>query len=129
MNAEDEKLRELEARVRRLLLESTENLSAETRSRLTRARFTALEAAGEAATSVRWRAWVPVGSVAGAAALAVLLWSQQQPAPPVVADTSAQPAVDDLDILVADESFDLLEDLEFYDSLEPAQGADGADIG
>jgi len=127
MSAEDEKLRELEARTRRLLLESAEDLNAETRSRLTRARFAAVEAASGAATSERWRTWVPVGSVAGAAALALLLWSQRPEAPPKMTDV--QPAVDDLDILVADESFDLLEDLEFYDSIDPAQGADDADIG
>ena len=128
MSTEDEKLRELEAHARRLLLESTEDLSAETRSRLTRARFAAVEAASGGAASERWRTWVPAGSVAGAAALALLLWSQRPDAPPPqTADT--QPAVDDLDILVADESFDLLEDLEFYDSIDPAQSADGADIG
>ena len=128
MSTEDEKLRQFEEHSRALLRESVENLDAETRSRLTRARFAALESLQATPGSVRWRAWVPAASVAGAAALAFLLWTQvsDREAPTVARDQ--QPALDDLDVLVADESFDLLEELEFYDWVEPAAGADDTDI-
>jgi len=127
MSTDDDRLAAFERRAQELLEESTERLDGRVRSRLTQARSAAVEEARRARGHLAWRTWIPVGAVAGAAALAVLLWSgaPRSPEAPVLAVHSS---LDDLDILVTNESFELLEDLEFYEWVASGD-ADGATIG
>jgi len=127
MSTDDDRLAAFERRAQELLEESTERLDGRVRSRLTQARSAAIEAARKSRRGVAWRTWIPAGALAGAAALAVFLWSgaPQSPATPTLAVHSS---LDDLDILVTNESFELLEDLEFYEWVASGD-ADGATIG
>jgi DNA-binding PucR family transcriptional regulator len=116
-NNEDEAFEE---RARDLLEESTNRLDGNVRSRLTQARFAAVEEARRARHSFRWRAWIPAGALAAAAAVAIVLWSGQSPSPAV------QSSLDDLEIVADGENFELLENLDFY---EWVSTQDPTDIG
>ncbi|HKE44873.1 MAG TPA: DUF3619 family protein [Steroidobacteraceae bacterium] len=110
----------LERRARELLEESTDRLDASVRSRLTRARFAAVEEARRARHSIAWRTLIPAGALAAAAVLAVVLWTGQS-SPPAV-----QGSLDDLEIVADGENFELLENLDFY---EWVSTQDPTDIG
>jgi hypothetical protein len=127
MSAHDDKGEGFERRARELLDESTERLEGRIRSRLTQARSAAVDEARKPRLGVAWRAWIPAGALAGAAALAVFLWSgaPHSPGAPALAVHSS---LDDLDIMVTNESFELLEDLEFYEWVASGD-ADSASIG
>jgi len=127
MSANDDNRESMERRARELLDESTERLDGRVRSRLTQARSAAVEEARRAQRRFAWRTWIPAGAVAGAAALAVFLWSgaPHSPGTPALAVHSS---LDDLDIMVTNESFELLEDLEFYEWVASGD-ADAATIG
>jgi hypothetical protein len=108
-----------EQRARAAFEDSTERLDAATRSRLTQARYAALEAAR---AKPRWLAWT-WGLPAGLAAMlaVTLLFNGRSSEAPVPS------TLDDLPI-VASENLDLLENVEFYawlDDQEPTS-ADGA---
>src|SRR5262245_40345511 len=115
-NNEDEAFEE---RARGLLEESTDRLDGNVRSRLTQARFAAVEEARRARHSFRWRTWIPAGALAAAAAVAVVLWTSQSPTP-------VQSSLDDLEIVADGENFELLENLDFY---EWVSTQDPTDIG
>jgi hypothetical protein len=68
----NEQTTEFESKARAVFDESVENLDAEIRSRLNRARQVAL-AGHEPARAPAWRSWAPVGAVA-AAVVAAVLW-------------------------------------------------------
>jgi hypothetical protein len=118
----------LERRARELLRESTDRLDGRTRSRLAGARAAAVEAA-RGGRGFRFGFWVPVGTLAAAAAIAFLTWSarehspgpqfadNQREAPPGL-DGGAPSPLDDLEILATHESFELLEELEFYAAID-----------
>jgi negative regulator of sigma E activity len=123
----------LEERSRALFQDSIERIDMRTRSRLTRARHAALEAAERA----RPRAWfmrVPVlTSVAGVAAAVVLGVSLWVHAPVVHHGTTPAEVsnFEDLDIVAAsDNSQDnvemLQDDLDFYAWAEKTQGGEPA---
>lgn len=121
--------RELEERTKLLFDESVSALDAETRSKLTRARYTALEALGTSSAPM-WRPrWIPAGAVAAGVLAVMVLW-QGQPAPPE-AQTFDVAAVNDLEILLGDEELDMIQELEFYAWLDeqadlaPADSAEG----
>ena len=131
----------LEKRARELLRESAARVDASTRSRLARARATAVEAAKGEDRSRRGY-WVPAGALAAAAAIAFLAWSARERAPepqvaenviddvtetPSGAGSHAQSPLDDLEILATNESFEVLEDLEFFAAIDLDDA--GADIG
>jgi len=109
---EQNREREIAERARQLFAESVQGIDGETRSRLTRARAKAVEAAGS-----RRHGWlstpsrfIPLGGVAAVALVAALVWpNPDAPVGPVEASV-----FNDLDILLADENLDLFEDLEFY---------------
>jgi Protein of unknown function (DUF3619) len=122
MNTEDSGQEAFEERARELLEESTHRLDGRVRSRLTQARFAAVEEARRARHSFTWRAWVPAGALASAAVLAVVLWNGHSTQPP----TLGAPSLDDLEIVAGGENFELLENLDFYEWVS-TQGA--ADIG
>ncbi len=125
MSAEHHEPGSLERRAQELLRASAEGLDGNIRSRLTRARSAAVEEARHSRTGLAWRTWIPAGALAGAAALAVVLWSSSPQSPPPHA---VHNALDDLDIMVTNESFELLENLEFYEWVA-ATDADAASIG
>lgn len=69
----NEQYTEFEHKARAAFDASVENLDAETRSRLNRARQLALADSAPAARAPAWRSWAPVGAVA-AAVVAAVLW-------------------------------------------------------
>ncbi len=126
---------DFEQRTQQLLRDSAEQLDARTRSRLTQARFTAVEAARRRSPLGAWRGWMPLGGVA-AAVLAAVVWSggweRGVPAidSPVIATDVAQVGspFDDLDLIAADESLEMMEELEFYAWLDTQPAVDGVNI-
>lgn len=124
MKAQDNNTEAFERRARELLESSTERLEGRVRSRLTQARFAALEEARRARRWLGWRTWIPAGALAGAAALAIVLWSGH-PEPPTAA-LDARNSLDDLEIVAGGENFELLENLDFY---EWVSTVDATDIG
>jgi hypothetical protein len=112
MKTEDSGHEAFEKRARELLEESTQRLDGRVRSRLTQARFAAVEEARRARHPFAWRTWVPAGALAAAAVLAVVLWNGQATQPPVA---SGAPSLDDLEIVAGGENFELLENLDFYE--------------
>ncbi len=128
---------EIEQRSRELLQAGVDNIEGRVRSRLTRARFAAVEEASAHRAGPIWRIWVPAGGVAAAAVLAVMLWSgqgreQDSGLVEVAGENVSPPAispVDDLDLLMASESFELLEDLEFYEWVDGELAEGERDMG
>jgi hypothetical protein len=105
---------QFERRAKRAFGDSVAALDAETRSKLTQARYRALEEQ----VSGRDRGWrsslVPAGAVAATSLVAwLVLW--QQPTTPDV----QQAQLGDLEILLGEEDLEMLEEeLEFYGWLE-----------
>lgn len=115
-----------ERKTKRVFDESVAGLDAATRSRLTQARYRALEER----ESTRPRGWgftlVPAGTLAATALLAWFVVVKQQAIDPVQVASS----VDDLEILLAEEDLEMLgEDLEFYGWLEEQPEFANADDG
>jgi len=124
MDMSDEKdISAFERKTKRVFDESVAGLDAATRSRLTQARYRALEER----KSTRSRRWgftlVPAGTLA---ATALLAWFMLPQGPVDLQVTS----VDDLEILLAEEDLEMLgEDLEFYGWLEEQPEFANADDG
>jgi hypothetical protein len=127
----------LEQRARTLFQSSVENLDMRVRSRLTQARYAALEAAAERKRSwlPRKAWWTPAAGVSAAAVLGIALWIAtplgSQTGHHTVSLTDAQANLEDLDIVAAsDESGDALEmlqdDLDFYDFADKAASSEPA---
>ena len=125
----------LEQRSRRLFEDSVDGLDMRLRSRLTRARHAALDAATASHRRpwlVHMRAWTPAASVASAVLLGAALWF----ALPLgnhgmLADSQA--GLEDLDIIAASsdggsgDAMDMLQnDLDFYDFAEKAASPEPA---
>lgn len=118
-----------ELRSRELLRDSVDAVDMPTRSRLTRARHAALDAAA-AARRRPWffevRYWSPAAGVAAAVLLGVVLWSGAPVGTPGITASDGQPGLEDLDIVTASDegSGDALEmlqnDLAFYDFADKA---------
>jgi hypothetical protein len=108
----DERMRELERKSRAAFDESVESLDAATRSRLARARATALEELQH--RRMAWSStWLPAGAAAAAALVAVMLWQGEEGGPQ--ATEPALAALEDLDIVAGDEDLDMFgEDEDFY---------------
>jgi hypothetical protein len=107
----------LEQRSRELLLASSDALDAQTRSRLTAARHTAVAALAGGGGARPFRTpgwWLPGGALAAAALLAVAVWLAQPTAPRLpLAD--AGPA-EDSEILASGDGPELYADeAEFYE--------------
>jgi len=115
---------EFEQQSRDVLKASADNLDGHVRSRLTQARFAAVEEARKARSS-GLRTWLPAGAVAATGVLAAVMWTGKPTVDTALPTETAQAAsaIDDLELLSANESFELLEELEFYDWVESADGA------
>ena len=105
--------RELEDRAKLLFDESVAALDAETRSKLTRARYRALEGREAKAASAWGPTWVPAGAVAAGVLAAMVLW-QGQPSVSTDPQSFDVAAVSDLEILLGDEELEMIAELEFY---------------
>lgn len=127
---------EFEKRSRELLEASADGLDARIRSRLTQARFAAVEEARKSRSAFAWRTWVPAGGLAAAGLLAIVLWSARPPEEPTSAPQSAAAVpgphspIEDLEFLATADGFEWLEeDLDFYVWVESEPDAAGADVG
>ena len=111
-----------ERKTKRVFDESVAGLDAATRSRLTQARYRALEELKPARSRALSFTLVPAGTLA---ATALVVWFMVQPP---VDDGLQVTSVDDLEILLAEEDLEMLdEDLEFYGWLEEQPEFAGAD--
>jgi len=100
--------------------ESVDNLDGETRSRLNRGRQAALAEIDRKRSA--WIQWAPVGGVAAAALLAVVLWTGN----PAVDELASPAMAADIEILLTEDSLEMLEDLEFYSWIELSDETDEA---
>ena len=111
---EEQRLEEFARRTRELLQESVGHLDGETRSRLTRARYAALEQlrAGGAPGAVlpQWRRWLPAGAIAASALAVLIVMGQQSHAPALQA--SASIAGDDMELLADADGLALAQDAD-----------------
>jgi hypothetical protein len=129
MNGEQDKLEDLGQRAGELLRNSADDLDGATRSRLARARAAALE---QHTRPRRWlstlRHLAPVGAVAAAALVAVLLTSPDTP--PVEVNLANTAALYDLELLADADAWELSQeaDLEFIEwaaAMAELEGAGG----
>jgi hypothetical protein len=108
VNDKPNELSAFERRARQALDESVEHLDASTRSKLTQARYAAVAAAGTKRR--RWQWLVPAGSLATAAAVAVLVIASRAP----IQGHETGGSLEDLEIVAQDENMDMLQDVDFY---------------
>lgn len=106
---------EFEHKARALFEDSVERLDARTRSKLTQARNQALDEVKKGAVRRRW-IWAPVGGVALAAVVAVVMVSGGLRS----SAESGTLALEDIDIVADSDNIEMLEDVEFYMWLEDA---------
>ncbi len=126
MGEQDDRMEQTRRRAREVFDASVESLDAETRARLSRARFEAVEAADPARSS-SWRTWVSAAAVAATVIVAVAIWRTPERAEsPVAVAASADTALDAVDMLADGEALELVEnDLAFYEWLD-VTGLDAA---
>ena len=105
--------RAVEERTKLLFDESVSSLDPQTRSKLTQARYRALEEL-EGSAPAGWRPrWIPACVLAAGVLVVVMRWQGQ---PAVAPDTPAfdVAALSDLEIILGDGDLGLLQELEFY---------------
>lgn len=108
--------RAVEERTKLLFDESVSSLDPQTRSKLTQARYRALEELeGSApAAPAGWRPrWIPAGVLAAGVLVVVMLW-QGQPAVSPETPAFGVAALSDLEIILGDGDLGMLQELEFY---------------
>ncbi len=122
--------RALEERTKLLFDEGVSSLDPQTRSKLTQARYRALEEL-EASAPAGWRPrWIPACVLAVGVLAVVMLWRGQ---PAVSPETPAfdVAALSDLEIILGDGDLGMLQELEFYAWLDeqaeivPTESAEG----
>jgi hypothetical protein len=127
----EERTSEFERRTRAAFNASVDDVDMRIRSRLTRARHAALEAASTGRLAVgsrtmfsrsRWVFWAPAFGAAAALLLGVALW--------VGHSSSDVPGLEDLELVASNDQMDLLQDdPEFYDWVDKAPAAETAGSG
>ncbi|HJR71084.1 MAG TPA: hypothetical protein VKA43_13665 [Gammaproteobacteria bacterium] len=111
--SDDKDMSAFERKTKQVFDESVAGLDAATRSRLTQARYRALEELKPQRSRALSFTLVP----AGALAAALLVWFTV--VPPTTVDDLEVASLNDLEILLAEEDLEMLnEDLEFYGWLE-----------
>ena len=114
---------DFERHTKRVFDESVAALDAATRSRLTQARYRALEERKVVRRGWRW-SLIPAGTVA---ATALVVWLTVWQSPPAI-DAVASAPLSDLEILLGEEDLEMLdEEIEFYGWLEDQPEFAGAD--
>jgi hypothetical protein len=124
---------EFERRARQLLSESVEALPAETRSRLTRARYAALSSRPSWPRSLA-RHWVPAGAGALAAAVLAVMFIVVPHGESPTANPLASAAPEDLEMLADSDAVQLGRDddvdYDFYEwAVGEAKGANAPSLG
>ena len=109
--------RDFEERTKLLFEQSVAALDGQTRSKLTQARYRALQELSERTRPAWSRSWLPAGAVVAAVALMGLMLWQGRMEPLNDSDFDVA-AVTDLEILLGEEELDMIEELEFYAWLE-----------
>jgi hypothetical protein len=123
------------ARAAEVLQAEADAVDAATRSRLNRARQSALAERGKnsPSRSGRWN-WMPAGGMALVSVLVAIVWfGGNQPMGPASraglntgvllnSVVSPTPAASELEVLMVDEDFEMLQDLEFYNWLQSVPG-------
>ena len=105
--------RALEERTKLLFDKSVSSLDPQTRSKLTQARYRALEEL-EGSAPAGWRPrWIPAGVLAAGVLVVVMLW-QGQPAVSPETPAFGVAALSDLEIILGDGDLGMLQELEFY---------------
>jgi hypothetical protein len=133
----DESLTTMEERSRALFEDSVGRVDMRVRSRLTRARHAALEAAAAKRSMPRLfglPSWTPAAGVTAAAVLGAALWLAPQMMGNIVTHGAAPvadgQAYEDLDIVASTDEMELLQDdPEFYDWAEKVAGPDSGSDG
>ncbi len=108
--------RDFEERTKLLFERSVAALDGQTRSKLTQARYRALDEVAKRPRPAWSRSWLPAGAVAAVALLSLMLWQGQMD--PLTDGGFDVAAVADLEILLGEEALDMIEELEFYAWLE-----------
>ncbi len=108
--------RDFEERTKLLFERSVAALDGRTRSKLTQARYRALDELAKRPRPAWSRSWLPAGAVAAVALLSLMLWQGQTD--PLTDGGFDVAAVADLEILLGEEALDMIEELEFYAWLE-----------
>ena len=112
---DDTDLTEFERRTRAALRASADDLDGATRSRLTQARYAALEQGGRKA-ALAWHRYAPVGAVAMAAVLATVIYVGRNGGPGSV-NHDAGTAFYDVDLLADNDAYSLSQESD-YDFIE-----------
>jgi len=119
----DSKLQEFERRSREVLAAGAESLGADVRSRLTQARFKALEQLEKPASPAWIRALVPAGGLAAVALVAVMAWHGVTGRMDFGPTDSGRGDV--LEVVAMADDYELLQDdVEFYQWLDSDPGVD-----
>lgn len=122
----DSKQRDFENRSRELLQAGAEALSADVRSRLTQARFKALEEARRPSSPAWVRMLVPAGGLAAAALVAVIAWRGVSGNPEFPMSDSGRGDV--LEVVAMADDYEVLDDdVEFYQWLDAEPDAGSPD--
>lgn len=109
----NEQMTDFERKARDTFDASVENLDAETRSRLNRARQLAL-AGPERVQAPMWRSWAPAGAVA-AALVAAVLWRVPGTGDSPRVEVNGEAPIELVELAAEGEDFELMvEDPEFY---------------
>ncbi len=111
-----------EKRAKQLFDDSVDGLDAATLSRLNQARHAAIEASPRRLPPLL--RWAPVGGLATAAAVALLLFQS-----PAVIEPPADASTVDMEILLSEDNLEMLEDLEFYEWIDLAEAGSGDGVG
>lgn len=114
---------EFERRVRQLLVDSSDALDGRTRSKLTQARYAALDAGAAPAVTggFFWRRWAPAGAVAMALLVTVFYVGLREPGGQLGTSVASNVTMDDLEMLADAEAYNLSADgeadldAEFYE--------------
>jgi hypothetical protein len=117
---------DFERRSRALFEASVERLDARTRSRLNQARHVALDELKKGSARRYW-VGLPLGGLAAAALVAVILVSWRGQAPTQL-EAAAMP-LDDVDIVADSDNIELLQDVEFYSWLADQGPDSGSNTG
>ncbi len=113
---DDTGLTEFERRTREALRASADNVDGATRSRLTQARYAALEHAAREPAARPWYRYAPAGAVAMAAILATVVYTGRHGGPDSV-NHEAGAAFYDVDLLADNDAYSLSHESD-YDFIE-----------
>lgn len=113
---------EFAAKAKAAFDQTVDSLDGATLSRLNQSRHRALEHVNAGRAASFNRQWMPAAGVAGAAAVAVAVWTFNGPP----TGTASPSVATDLEIILELDDFEMLENLEFYSWVELDEQLDRA---